>query len=273
VILRRILGRTVAWSTDAPELERQIEALTGLFPASQSPPDVVLALDTRGDAVTVGVDGVQVAEVDPSLALSVALERLILRLSRDATSCWVHAGVVEKGGRALLLPAMSRSGKSTLTAALLGVGFRFGSDELAPLDAEGRVEPYPVPIRMREDALGRLDPLPPGVTLWPGRMFRKHDWARFLLPAHACAPGPHPVGAILFLAGFRAGDTPELRGVSSGQTAVRLLAEQLGVDSPSARDFETCTALGERVPAYELVAVAPHATARWIAERWDAGDL
>jgi HprK-related kinase A len=41
----------------------------------------------------------------------------------------LHAGVVERGGRAIVMPALPGSGKSTLTAALSLRGFRLLSDE------------------------------------------------------------------------------------------------------------------------------------------------
>lgn len=45
-----------------------------------------------------------------------------------------HAAVVERGGRALLLPAPPGSGKSTLCAGLVHRGWRLLSDELALID-------------------------------------------------------------------------------------------------------------------------------------------
>jgi len=49
--------------------------------------------------------------------------------SRLNTHLLLHAGVVERDGLAVLLPAMPGSGKSTLTAALANRGFRLLSDE------------------------------------------------------------------------------------------------------------------------------------------------
>jgi hypothetical protein len=62
---------------------------------------------------------------------------------------FVHAGVVGYGDRALILPGSSYSGKSTLTRALVDQGATFYSDDLAVIDARGRVHPYPKPMSMR----------------------------------------------------------------------------------------------------------------------------
>jgi hypothetical protein len=65
---------------------------------------------------------------------------------------FVHAGVVGWGGRAIVIPGRSRSGKSTLVAALLRAGATYYSDEYAVFDARGRVHPYPKPLSIRGQA-------------------------------------------------------------------------------------------------------------------------
>ena len=70
------------------------------------------------------------------------------------TSPWrvfVHAGAVGWRGRAIVLPGDNETGKSTLTAALVKAGATFFSDEFAVLDRRGRVHPYPLPLRLREE--------------------------------------------------------------------------------------------------------------------------
>lgn len=63
---------------------------------------------------------------------------------------FVHAGTVVHGGRAILLPGRSHSGKTTLVAALLRAGAAYGSDEFAAIDRDGLVHPYPKPLSLRE---------------------------------------------------------------------------------------------------------------------------
>jgi hypothetical protein len=62
---------------------------------------------------------------------------------------FVHAGVVAWRGRALVLPGRSRSGKTTLVAALVRCGATYFSDEYAVLDARGRVHPFAKPLSVR----------------------------------------------------------------------------------------------------------------------------
>jgi len=68
---------------------------------------------------------------------------------------FVHAGVVARRGRAVLLPGRSFAGKSTLVAALVRAGATYYSDEYAVLDRAGRVHPYARAIGLREGATGK----------------------------------------------------------------------------------------------------------------------
>jgi len=62
---------------------------------------------------------------------------------------FVHAGVVEWQGRAIVIPGRSRSGKTTLVRALLRAGARYYSDEFAVVDTAGRVRPWSRRLRIR----------------------------------------------------------------------------------------------------------------------------
>jgi HprK-related kinase A len=66
----------------------------------------------------------------------------------------VHAAVLERGGRALILPAPSGSGKSTLCAALAFSGWRLLSDELALIAPEqGHLISLPRPIGLKNESI------------------------------------------------------------------------------------------------------------------------
>jgi hypothetical protein len=105
---------------------------------------------------------------------------------------FVHAGVVEWNGAAVLMPGRSFSGKSTLVLAFLRAGARYYSDEYAVIDEAGAVHPFPRPISIR----GSADAPPagvPGVRAIPVRWiivtsFREGArWRpRTLTPGDAC---------------------------------------------------------------------------------------
>lgn len=62
---------------------------------------------------------------------------------------FLHAGVVGWKGKAIVIPASSFQGKTTLTAELVRNGADYYSDEYAILDNRGYVHPFPRKLSMR----------------------------------------------------------------------------------------------------------------------------
>jgi hypothetical protein len=104
--------------------------------------EFVVSADRRG--VSVAVDG------HPRCAVSSASEAVswLRREIDDAMAfratdaVFVHAGVVGWRGRAILIPGRSGTGKSSLVSALVAAGAVYYSDDYAPIDTEGLVQPY-----------------------------------------------------------------------------------------------------------------------------------
>jgi HprK-related kinase A len=102
----------------------------------------------------------------------------------------VHAAVVEKSGRAVLLPAPPGAGKSTLCAALTGRGgWRLLSDELALLRPDdGLLSPLPRPISLKNASIDVIrDYLPEGVMSRPVTDTVKGTVAHLRAPADSVA--------------------------------------------------------------------------------------
>ena len=80
----------------------------------------------------------------------------------------LHAGVVELGGRALILPAMPGSGKSTLTAALATRGFRLLSDEFGVVRLDDAcLLPMLRPVALKNESIEVIARFAPGATIGP----------------------------------------------------------------------------------------------------------
>lgn len=73
---------------------------------------------------------------------------------------FVHAGAVGWKGRALIIPGISHSGKSTLTAELIRNGADYYSDEYAVLNEDGKLLPFPRYLSIR-DSDGLETEMPP----------------------------------------------------------------------------------------------------------------
>ena len=67
---------------------------------------------------------------------------------------FLHAGVIGWKGRAIVIPAQSFAGKTTLVSELVKKGALYYSDEYAVLDVEGNVQPFPKWLSLR----GIIDP-------------------------------------------------------------------------------------------------------------------
>jgi HprK-related kinase A len=80
----------------------------------------------------------------------------------------LHAGVVERDGRAVLLPALPGSGKSTLTAALTTRGYRLLSDEFGVVRLnDGHLLPMLRPIALKNDSIDVIRAYAPNAVLGP----------------------------------------------------------------------------------------------------------
>ncbi len=76
----------------------------------------------------------------------------------------VHAAVLERNGRAVILPAPSGSGKSTLCAGLLFGGWRLLSDELALICPQtGDIVPIPRPVSLKNASIDVIQACAPEV--------------------------------------------------------------------------------------------------------------
>lgn len=78
----------------------------------------------------------------------------------------IHAAVVERGGRAAILPGPPGAGKSTLCAALVTRGWRLLSDELALLDMDTNLL-YGMcrPVNLKNASIGIIQRFAPEVVM------------------------------------------------------------------------------------------------------------
>ena len=137
----------------------------------------------------------------------------------------VHAAVLERRGRALILPAPPGSGKSTLCAGLACRGWRLLSDELTLIDpASDRILPVPRPISLKNASIEAITRFEPGVVI--GR--RVHDTQKgtvaHMRPAIDSvrrADEPAAPGWIV-LPRFVAGSAPRLTPLSKAKAFMQL---------------------------------------------------
>lgn len=92
-------------------------------------------------------------EIAPYVYSAVFLDAL----ARSDHGVGIHAGGVSDGERALLLPGIGGSGKTSLTAALVRMGFRYLSDDLVLLKGQASsIEGLPVSLCIKESGVDLL---------------------------------------------------------------------------------------------------------------------
>jgi hypothetical protein len=129
----------------------------------------------------------------------------------------LHAAVVSRGDRALLLLADSGGGKTTLSLALRELGWAYHGDDLARIDPETtRARGLPTPIGIRDTSRWRELS-----ALWDGAAPWEPDKS-FLIPAAPLVAPENPlleVGALAFLS-YEWGAEPAAERLTPGTATI-----------------------------------------------------
>src|SRR3954454_547841 len=142
----RVYGLDMRFCTNSPELLELAEPL--LPPGWERRPKTseqkrVGLLEEDNDVYSIYNDAICTHDAPgQEYALMMLEMQLAAHIAIDATDfVAVHAGVVADGDRAIVIPGLSFSGKSTLVRSLVQAGAVYYSDEYAMLDEDGRVPP------------------------------------------------------------------------------------------------------------------------------------
>ncbi len=167
----------------------------------------------------------------------------------------LHAAVVERGGRAVLMPAASGSGKSTLCAGLLFRGWRLLSDELAVLDpATGEVLPVPRPVSLKNESIAVMRRFAPEVVF--GAIVRetlKGSVGHFKPPmqaVHRAHERARP--AWIVRPRYRAGAPASLQPMSKGSALMHVIECAFNFNVHGRQGFELLANLVEHCDCYEF---------------------
>jgi len=167
----------------------------------------------------------------------------------------LHAGVVERAGAAVILPALPGSGKSTLTAALAVSGFRLLSDEFGAVRLDdGLCMPMLRPIALKNASIEVIARLRPDANLgptFPGT--RKGDVAHLGPDAVSVAKRHVPAMAqLIVFPRYQAGATTELEPVSRGRAFAKLAVNAFNYELLGPAGFETVGRLIAACDCYRL---------------------
>ena len=167
----------------------------------------------------------------------------------------LHAGVIAHQGRAVLLPALPESGKSTLTAALCARGYRLLSDEFGAVSlANGSVLPLVRPIALKNESIQVIRSFAPGSKIGP--VFpktRKGDVAH-MAPADQDVAWRHVPAepAFIVFPKFEPGARAQLEALRPSRAFVKLSANSFNYAVLGPLAFDAVGGLVERCPSFRL---------------------
>jgi HprK-related kinase A len=162
----------------------------------------------------------------------------------------LHAAVVERDGKALVLPGVSGAGKSTLAALLSLRGWRLMGDEFALLDpATGLLHAFPRLVSLKNASVATVAAEVPADRLGPMLEGTPKGTIRHLVPdaaALAAMDAPARPALILFPS---FGYDSATRDVAQSEVFVRLTQASTNYVAMGERGFDALTALVQGVPA------------------------
>ncbi len=167
----------------------------------------------------------------------------------------LHAAVVERGGRAVLLPAWPGSGKSTLAVSLMMRGWRFLSDEFGVATlGEARVHPFVRPAALKNASIDVMRAFAPDGYIGPVfRGTRKGDVAHVRPSADSVARAHESaaIAAIVF-PDFQAGAPATLQALEPATAFLKLAGNSFNYEIVGERAFRTVAAIVRRAPCRML---------------------
>ncbi|MEJ7584195.1 MAG: hypothetical protein WKF43_08940 [Acidimicrobiales bacterium] len=188
----------------------------GIVGTDRSTPTFEVHADTRCALVT----------TDAALALAHLVWEIgqaVISASSDGPHLLLHAAAAERNGQAVLLPAPSHSGKSTMVTGLIANGFRYLTDDVAPLDPLRKlILPYPKPISVTNWLWPLFPQLRPLRFAWHPYLGKEGFLTAGMVGATIGEPS---VPRLVVVPRYRDEGPTELTGLTAAE-AVQLFVEQ-----------------------------------------------
>jgi hypothetical protein len=187
---------------------------------------------------TVLLEGDDVAPLMPLLK-----EEIITGFMRARPELlWLHAGVAEHSGCAVIIPGMSGTGKTTVVTRLLLEGWRLMSDDVAP-------------ISMLTDAVFSF-PQRPSRRIYPGRTVTEEEVGSLeretiTLRTEQLCRNPTSISAIVFPS-FDAAAATHIQRLDRGTAALELLRHVRNFGDHLEGAVGRCAELARTVPMFRL---------------------
>jgi hypothetical protein len=164
----------------------------------------------------------------------------------------IHAGaVVTPGGKGVLLPASTGSGKTTLVTGLVRVGFGFLSDEVGVIEPwTARLHPFPRALNLRDGSLALFpDLIPEDVGMPGGRRPRYREVGEIRQGSQAA---PTQIGFVIAPRHYEGART-EVIPLSAPETVKELWANAMNRALHGAQALPILADVAGKVRGYRLI--------------------
>lgn len=169
----------------------------------------------------------------------------------------LHSAVLERDGKALIMPALPGSGKSTLCAALMHRGWRLLSDEFGlvrPQEPALNLYPLPRPVPLKNASIDVIRQFAPEAIIGPTfPATRKGDVAHVMPPLDSQRrwQEPAPAAWILFPQ-YQAGASTRIDASSGNWTFLKLTGNSFNYQLQGLRGFQAMRRLVDQCDAWSL---------------------
>lgn len=168
----------------------------------------------------------------------------------------IHAAVVEKGGRTVIMPAPPGSGKSTLCAGLISRGWRLFSDEIALIRLDiGTVVPHPRPVSLKNASISIIRNFAPqSVFSTPVLDTVKGTVAHMKPPSESVLRMQEAaLPACVVFPKYEAKAMPQLSAIPPARAFLRVADNAFNYSILGRVGFETVARLVDQVKCYDFV--------------------
>ncbi|HEU5277044.1 MAG TPA: hypothetical protein VFU97_25525 [Xanthobacteraceae bacterium] len=194
-----IAGVPIELRGQAADIRRSVRSLFGHLQSSSAAPVVRLVVEQSASGIDVRCANLSAVVQAPDQVMptiKAQLTETVLQLARYQLA--LHAAVLERKGRAVLIVGPPGAGKTTLCLALVAAGMTFAGDDIVLLRAGGLAQGVPFPAAVKsgswkfERCFAR--------TLDKAPIHRRGDGqeVKYLRP-RAVASGSYPIRAVILL--------------------------------------------------------------------------
>lgn len=252
--------------SQVPRLSGLLRTLYGAFPLQSSDGvfDVTVEMRPAGGLrrfirpqVELLLDGERPFDPFPADTPIPLLEWGVNYAFATRLSCYLllHAGVVARGNRAVVLPALPGSGKSTLTAALTARGYRLLSDEFGVVRlTDSALLPMLRPVALKNESIDVIERFAPGCTIGARYPRTRKGTVAHLAPDAIAVDARHrPAQPALIVFPRYVADAPiEIQPVERSRAFSRLAVNSFNHELLGPDSFDALTRLVAGCDCYQL---------------------